>query len=540
MDLSDSRECARTSTVALSGKRSARKPAWVLFVGLVAIYHANDGIVEEGDAVANLGLPIALLEHGTLAFSRTNNPEMFNWRSLPPMTPRDDLYVRTWKWVVDKDFAYHWRDKGKIQFNGVRYFAVKAPARGLYVSTFGPIPGFTLIPLVQVMLWIDSNFPHKVPLKWSAAKLQASAMVAASAVFLFLLALRISGRRPALVLAWAYGLGTCVWTTSSQTMWQQTVNMFFLMLGAYLLICRPKTTLTSVLSGLAFGTAVACRHTSLLVLAPVGVYLLMRDRQRVIPFGLGTTPLPMVVAIYNTYFFGRPWSFAQEVVGHEIAMEKTGSPDLWQTPLLDGLAGLLFSPSRGLAIFSPFLLLSVWGVVRIWRRSELSWLRPLSIGALAIMLLQCKWFDWWGGWSYGYRPWLDAVPFLSLFVAPVLDTIASRWFLRWAFGVTVGWSIAVQALGAWAYDKSWNERTIFLVQQPDGSTKRAYDDYYEAEALAQRTGGKIVKRYQCNVDVLRCRYRLWSLEDNILTYYVKNGQEARQRRWRSGWTLLRY
>jgi hypothetical protein len=32
--------------------------------------------------------------------------------------------------------------------------------------------------------------------------------------------------------------------------------------------------------------------------------------------------------------------------------------------------------------------------------------------------VQSKWFDWWGGWTYGYRPWLEAVPVLVLCMIP--------------------------------------------------------------------------------------------------------------------------
>ena len=506
----------------------------------MAIYHANDAIVEEGDAVANLGVPLALLQHGRLAFFPRDNPEMFNWRSLAPMFERDDLYVRTWMWVVDQDFAYRWRDRGKIEFNGVRYFAVKASKRPGYVSTFGPVPGFTLIPLVQLMLSVDDNFPHKTPLKWSVAKLQASAMIAGSAVFLFLLALELTTRGRALFLAWAYGLGTCVWTISSQTIWQQTVNIFMLTCGVYILFCRKKTQEMAALAGFMLGSALACRHTSLLILGPLGLYVLLRERHRIIPFVVGAMPMPLIVAVYNIYFFGSPFSFAQELVGHEIAMQKTGSPDLWQTPLLEGFVGLTASPSRGVLFFSPFLVLAGWGIVRIWRRRELEWLRPLTLGTVAIMAMQCKWFDWWGGWSYGYRPWLDAVPFLMLFMAAVIDSLWARSVPRYLFAVAVGWSIAVQALGAFSYDKSWNERTYFVLEDPDGNRVRIADNAYEAQSIVQEIGGKFVGQYHCNVDVPRCRYRLWSMEESILLYYVKNFGHARRRRWPSGWHFLRY
>lgn len=53
----------------------------------------------------------------------------------------------------------------------------------------------------------------------------------------------------------------------------------------------------------------------------------------------------------------------QALIGPRIALEKTGSSNVWGTPFLEGLQYLFISPSRGLFIFSPHLCLSVVGIL---------------------------------------------------------------------------------------------------------------------------------------------------------------------------------
>ena len=72
----------------------------------------------------------------------------------------------------------------------------------------------------------------------------AALFIAASAVFLFLTALRFDGIgvRGALVVALAYALGTGAWSVCSQALWQQSANVCFLTLGLYLWVHARQTT----------------------------------------------------------------------------------------------------------------------------------------------------------------------------------------------------------------------------------------------------------------------------------------------------------
>jgi hypothetical protein len=519
-------------------RRLRRLTAALLFFGLFLVYHANTSVLDEGDAVPTANVPVALLTTGRLSFDPVHFPELFKWKSHPPLWERDDYFFMSWKERLFDKTAGDFFSDGVLEYVGPRYYIVESRIKGVFVSTFGPMPALFALPVTALFLALDANFWAKMSLRASVAKVTAAAMVAGSAVFVFFIALRFMSRRRALLLAVIYGLGTCAWAISSQNLWQQTVTQFLLLTGAFFL-CGTKERLSwAMWSGVAFGAAAANRATGVLPIAAVCVYLARYERRALVPFLLGTLPFPALVGVYNHHYFGSPFTFAQELVGHEIAIQKTGSPVLFQTPIWRGLAGLLASPSRGLFVFSPVLALSFWGAVRAWKDPRFVILRPLTVATAITMLLQCAWFDWWGGHAYGYRPWVDAVPFLVLFIMPVLSDMLETRDRRVSLAVALSWSIFVQGLGALSYDREWNMRLLYVTRVPGVAKPRSFVDERKARAFADQHGGQFLGATYCDIDQPYCRYRLWSLEDNLIRFQLTHFKEARARRLPMGWEKL--
>lgn len=519
-------------------RASSALVALLLFVGLVLTYHLNRSVIDEGDAVPSVELPYRLLATGRLSFDPEEAPGMFEWRSKNPLVESEDLFFQNWQIRFGDKTAAEWRAAGALTFKRPRYFLVESTRQHTYVSTFGPIPGILSIPVAAVFRALDHSIVDKLFLKLAVAKLTASLLVAGCAVLVFLSALRFVARREALALGLLYGIGSCAWAISSQTLWQQSVTQLFLALGAFFFLREGGKREHAALAGLAFGAATATRVTGLLVLGSVAVYLLIYERHRLPAFVIGALPAPIAIGAYNFHFFGSPLVFAQELVGHRIALEKTGSAELWQTPIFKGLIGLLVSPSRGLLIFSPLLALGLWGMVRAWRDARYRSLRPLVASAAVMMLLQCKWFDWWGGWAYGYRPWLDVVPFLVLFTLPLVPEVTASPRRIALCGALFVWGVAVQALGAWAYDRTWNERVLFVTKFPNRERATPYLDEESARAAAEDHGGSYLGPTRCNIDFDYCRRRLWSVSDSVLVYALTHLAESRARRLPSGWADL--
>jgi hypothetical protein len=341
------------------------------------------------------------------------------------------------------------------------------------------------------------------------------------------------------LLAVAWGIGTSAWSTSSQTLWQHGPNVFFLALGSYALTRLAPGRAGAALSGLAFACAATCRPNSAVVLVAVGVYLLIARRKEVLAFAAAAAPPLLFLAAFNAVHFGSPVRFGQTLRGAAEAGRIAGSGGSWQTPLLEGLAGHLISPSRGLFVFSPFLIFAVWGAVSIWRRRAYAGLRPLTVAVAVIVLLSAKWYYWWGGWSFGYRLIVDLTWFLALFLVPTLDAVFRRKWLLGIFVLLLGWSVGVQVLGAFAYNlRDWNAKvTGYVVQPPDGGEPEIRRDHEQAEKLAQATGGRVVQVLREDVNEAVHRHRLWSWKDNQILHYLANFGEARRakremtRRW---------
>jgi hypothetical protein len=176
------------------------------------------------------------------------------------------------------------------------------------------------------------------------------------------------------------------------------------------------------------------------------------------------------------------------------------------------------------------MFFAVAGVVPAWRDPRFSALRPMSLALALTLLIQLCWFDWWGGWSYGYRILVDAIVYLVLFLIPCASWIWSRRAVLACFHLTLAWSIFVQALGAFAATGwSWNSRTVYRLEL-HGRVHETFD-VAETQRLLDTGDATFIDQMTCSVDLPECRDRLWSMRDNQIGYYIKHyGEEREQKR----------
>jgi hypothetical protein len=505
---------------------SAARLAWLLFALLAAVYLANGDFLRGNDAVPNVYLAAEILEHGRLSFTPEEAPFMFIWTVPGDAGPRD-VYVGDWNATLDgKPFAAMAKS-GALTFAGPKYFLHPTSREGLYAGTFGPGAGLTALPvLALVRLAVGDLFHHTAAL-WYGTKVVAALTVAGSAALVFLAALAFTSRRRAALVALAYGLGTGVFPTSSQALWQHGPNELCLALGALMLVRGAGEPRRAAVCGLALGWATVCRPTSGIVLGAVALHFAMRERRALGAFALGAAAPLALLAAYNLHFFGSPFAFGQTEEGPTVALAKTGSPEVWVWPLA-GAAGILVSPSRGLLVHSPVMLFGLWGAVVAWRDPSPSPLRPLVMAVAVLWLVSFCWFDWWGGWSFGYRPILDTMPLVALMMAPVADALFGRRAGRVAFSVLLAWSIVVQVVGALAYDVAvWNNRPRFEVSVPGEAEPRRTDERAQMREWSALPGAT-VHAESMDVDLPEYRRRLWSLRDNQVGFYLSHFVEARK------------
>jgi len=284
-------------------------------------------------------------------------------------------------------------------------------------------------------------------------KLSASIIAAFSVLFIYLTARDLAAKQTALLIAVLYASGTVTWPISSRALWQHGGAQLFLAVALYALtramVGKGKHALG--LAGFAASYAVVCRPSMLLVWLVVLMYVLLVHRNKVVQYVLFSAPPALFLMWYNVILFGAPWGSGYG----ELALAWTG-------PFLEGMAGLLFSPARGLFIYTPAFVLCILSVVlmlRRWKESRSKYYLALCAVSLAYVLLIAKWWCWWGGYGWGYRKLVDISPALVLLALPAIQFLR-RTKLRWVPVSLLVLSIGINTLkGAeprplmgWAWD----------------------------------------------------------------------------------------
>jgi len=219
---------------------------------------------------------------------------------------------------------------------------------------------------------------------------------------------------------------------------------------ALVFLCSPQSRWLP-LAGLFLRFAVFNRPTNVVFALPLTVYVAVHPRDRLLPF-ISAMAVPLIaMAIYSHVYWGSVLA-----LGEGQRWEGTNGTlhAGFQGPLLENLAGLLFSPGRGLFIFSPIFLFSVAGLVWVRTRAVYPY---LAVGALGHLIVLAKWNIWWGGWSFGYRMLIEMTPALIIFLALAWDhLIVRRRLWQPMFWAAATLSVYVHFLGAFFYPSGWN------------------------------------------------------------------------------------
>lgn len=512
----------RDSATSASGVRHLFAAASISLIAF-GVYQLNGDFCAYDDSWPNVNLARLILRDGQLTFRPQDIPQLFIWEVY-----KGDRAVPAQIDWYDESMATAERE-GWLRVAGPDDVPLRIPEPDRYANAFGIGAAVAALPAVAIADRCVNSLADRPDLMWRIGKWVASAWAAGSVGLMFLIVRRAASTPLAWLVAAAYGLATCLFSVSSQALWQHAPNQFMLALGTYAFFRAAERWSWAALAGAAYGAAVWCRPTSLLIVIAVGGYLLLVSRKQFLAFLLAGLPLGILTVVYNLAVFGVVLAVGQSQ-GQAAALERTGSPEMFQTPIWLGAAGTLFSPSRGLFVFSPFLLFTLLGVWRCWRQPEYARWRPLSIGILGVWCIQFQFFDWWGGWSFAYRHLVDTVTLLILFLLPAFSWIFAHPASKWTFWSLLSYSIVVQVLGAWCFDISgWNAREGFWLRTHAGDARLLIKDPALSDNWPPPPGSEI-EVVDMDVDFPPYRHRLWSFRDSQLAYYATHTAQARARR----------
>ena len=398
-----------------------RLVAALLFLSALAVYSSTGPAFLNADAVPARYLPFSLLREA-------------------------DFDLDEFPFLYDEAAS-----KAYASPEGHPYFITKH--RGHYVSRYSPWSGILATPAyaLPVMAGLSATSPRV----WMAERLGAATLIALSAVFLFLALCERTSQRFALLIAVLYAFGTGCFSMTSQILWEQTSTQFFLALALLCVVRSEREPSYLWWAGVGLAGMTVVRPPDLLMAAPLGLYLLFRHRARFLRVVAGGLVPALVAVAYNFRNLG---GFA----GSDRA-SATFAAYVWSIPYFEGLYSVLFSASRGIFVFSPFLLFAIPGVVHAWLKGP-ALLRYASVGPFLLASLYGKYIFWDGGWGYGPRFLLDILSSLCLFLPVVLEWAWRRPLARAAFLALGVVSVGVNALGAYVYDTMWDGQAPAVMQ----------------------------------------------------------------------------
>ena len=300
---------------------------------------------------------------------------------------------------------------------------------------------------------------------WSLAdgkieRVTASIVVALTAVLLYLLARRSLGVTGALLVALIFAFCTAAWSTATRALWQHGPSMLMLTLGLWIVVLARDRPRLVQLAALPLAFSYVIRPTNAIAIVVMSAVVWLEHRRYFLHYPLlaAVVAVPFVAFNWAVYHSALPPYYLASKIGHGGSFAEAS-------------LGTLASPGRGLFVFSPILLLSVYGMWLTWRARRP---RPCAAAIVLLHWIALSSFPiWWGGHSFGPRLFSDMVPYLVYFLIPVVARIASLSGARragWAtgFACLVAISFAVNFRGATARAVyRWNAEPVDVNVQPD-------------------------------------------------------------------------
>ena len=318
-----------------------------------------------------------------------------------------------------------------------------APGPRDHVCSVFP-PGMAVLALPFFAPFVLAGvFPDDLGLLIRVGHVAAAFFEVLATLLLWSVLRRFTSARWSLVLVLLYFLATSVRTVSSQALWQHPGVHLAVASALWLTLHEDLVPLRrELLAGAALGLGAIVRQTTGLV--ALGLSGFRTGRLVVVLIGAGMAAAPLLV--YDDLAFGS-------------ALEQGYGVKPFDTPLSTGLSGLLVSPSRGLFVYTPYLVFAFWALARAWRwPGEVARrLRSLSLVWLATLLLYATYTEWWGGRVFGARFLDDLAPilFTALGWGTGVGLLRSR-RSRVVFAALAAWSLVIFNAAALVYDQSWD------------------------------------------------------------------------------------
>jgi hypothetical protein len=334
-------------------------------------------------------------------------------------------------------FAHNQDNVIRVHGHLVSFYPVLSPLLSLPVYLIPALRG--VVP--------DGHVLHQLE------KISASLMCAVVVWLFFRIFRKKVSEKWAFILALVFAMGTSAWSLSSQALWQHPAST--LMLTAELFAIDQVTENAALWYAVGFFAvcSVAARSANAVSALFFGFTALLIGGSALLRFIVGAAAPATIL-----------WTYWYKVVGTGLPAEFSyQSTHFHLYPRWNAISGLIASPGRGILFFSPVMIWCVagaWIAIRDRRLHCRAVTITLALNVMSMFLLIASYGPWNGGFSFGPR-YLTGPCVLGFYFLPaVVPLLESKSGWRRLWWLTVGWSVAVNAIGAYA---TWSWENIALL-----------------------------------------------------------------------------
>lgn len=402
------------------------------------------------------------------------DPDMLNspvWKENGPfeLSPERGRFTLLYSIVENKSFYFS---------VSLARFAVPdlGYKNGHYVSLFAPAVSFFAMPGYIIGKYFNISQVGT----YSVVALFALLNI----ILIYLICIRLGANRIASLLA----AGTFLFATPafsySASLYEHHFSTFLILFSLYVLL-RWDNFWSVTIIWFCCALSIPVDNPNVFFMAPIGIYALGRlfifKKQenklklnirlfRLVTF-LGLV-IPLVIFGYVNYkSYGSPFQLAGTVGsvseintnGNPTApktatpanIDKLTHPDTQQKSvirffksrnLLNGMYILFFSPDRGTIEFAPIVILSLFGIMGMYKKNTNITILLCEI-CVIVILLYSMWGDPWGGWAFGPRYLIPAFAVLSIFIGFALTKFKKNSLFLIFFLLLFSYSTYVNTIG---------------------------------------------------------------------------------------------
>jgi hypothetical protein len=317
---------------------------------------------------------------------------------------------------------------------------------GNYYSALAPGTAILALPFAGVGFLLDGHFTV-FGYALMASEVFVALLNAIAAYLVYAVGRLFFSKRTSALLAFVYAFSTISWPFATY-FFQSDVTAMFDLLAVYFTIRVTRRVDSrvrdAVLAGLSVGVALTTDYVNAILIPIIGAYLIFSLRGTGRPFAriaagflLASLMGILLIGLYNEAIFGTAFHTTEQVY-----LNSATPFGEFSTPVYQGIYLNLFSPLRGLFVYSIFLVLGVFGLADMLRRKKhRSEAVLLTACFLGIFLPYSAWYDPVGGAAFGPRFLVSAIPFLLIPAGLVVEE-GSRGtrivaFVLYAAGVVV-------------------------------------------------------------------------------------------------------